>query len=206
MAMADRLRDVLRRLVCSAMLAATFVSASAVHAAVIAPGGQTTTVPATLYDPLSTLTAPLPAGQFLLPIEVTGAIDLQDWSFDLTFDGTVVAPLNLGGLYEGVYQAEFIADDPTTLSNITASGFPFKPGVLEGIAGFSSGASGDGVLAFILFEYLTGQDGGNPNFGIGSPPVQPVPEPGTMLLLTAAVLPLFWRQRRNSRGLRAGSR
>lgn len=204
--MADRLRDFLARLVCTGLLAVAFASAGAVHAALIAPGAQTTTVPAGLHDPFGTLSDPLPAGQFLLPIEVADAIDLQDWSFDLTFDGTVVAPLDLGGMYAGLYQAEFIVGDLTTLSNITTSGFPFKPGVLEGIAGFSSGATGDGVLAFVLFQYLADRPSDDPNFGIGSPPVQPVPEPGTMVLLTAALLPLAWRQRRHSQGQRATSR
>lgn len=203
MAMADRLRNAFLRIVCTGMLAAAFASAGAVHAALIAPGAQTTVVPAGLDDPLMTLSDPLPAGQFLLPIEVTGASDLQDWSFDLTFDATVVAPLDVGGFYQWVYQAEFGVAD-LTLSGITSSGL-LLPGVLQGVAGFSSGVSGNGVLAFVLFEYLT-DEGGDPNFGIGGPTVQPVPEPGTTVLLTAALLPLAWQRRRHDRGPRAASR
>jgi len=177
----------LRRLVCSGVLAAAVV-VPAGAAAVISAGTPTTTVPTTLADPLGSLSLGLQSGQFLLPIEITGASGLQDWNFDLTFDGAVVAPLDVGGLFQSVYQAEFSDVDPT-LSDITSGGLSL-PGVLQGIAGFSSGLSGDGVLAFVLFEFLPNQIGNDPGFGIGNPPVQPVPEPGTVLLLAAALLAL----------------
>jgi PEP-CTERM motif len=193
----------LPRLLGETVLAVTaLVFVGAVNAAVIEPGTQTTSVPAAIYDPLLTLTDPLPMGQFLLPIEITGASGLQDWSFDLTFDENVVAPLDVSGLYQSVYQAEFSAVDPT-LSNITSSGL-LGTGVLEGIAGFSSGVSGNGLLAFVLFEYLPDQSGNDPNFGIETqdPPIQQVPEPGTMLLLVLALLTLARMQRVRGRRLR----
>jgi hypothetical protein len=148
-------------------------------------------VPAALYDPFSTLTEPFPAGQVLLPIQISGASGLQSWNFDLTFDETVVAPLDIGGLYQSVYQAEFNAGD-LTLSDITSSGLA-GTGVLAGIAGFSSGVSGDGLLAFVLF-------------GIDNPTVQQAPEPGTMLLLAAALLTLGWMQRAGGARRRATAR
>jgi hypothetical protein len=186
-----------------ALAAAVFVS-GAVHAAVIAPGAQTTNVPAALDDPLTpaTLVDPLPAGQFLLPIEISGASSLQNWSFDLTFDETVVEPLDVGGLYFSVYQAEFSGADPT-LSDITSSGLSL-PGLLAGIAGFSSGVSGDGLLAFVLFEYLPDQQTRDPNFGIENPSIPQVPEPGTMLLLAAALPTLAWAKKRSA-GQRSSS-
>src|SRR5215510_3790009 len=71
----------------------------------ILPGTPTTTVPSSLFDPPpGTLSSPLPANQFLLPIEITGAIGLQDWSFDLNFDDSIVSPVDAGGLYQSVYQ------------------------------------------------------------------------------------------------------
>ena len=74
------------------------------NAAVISPGTPTTNVPSSLSDPLSTLSSPLSTGQFLLPVDITGANGLQDWSFDLHFDASRVAPLDLGGLFNWVYQ------------------------------------------------------------------------------------------------------
>lgn len=191
--MTNLLLVALRRLLfVPALTAAVFVSGT-VHAALIAPGAQTTSPPAALFDPFATLADPLPSGQFLLPIEITGASGLQSWSFDLTFDDTVVAPLDVGGLYQSVYQAEFNAGDPT-LSNITSSGL-LGTGLLQGIAGFSSGVSGDGLLVFVLFEYLPDQQTRDPNFGVENPSIQQAPEPGTMLLLAAALLTLAWTQR-----------
>lgn len=187
-----------------AALAVTLFVSGAVSAAVIAPGLQTSNVPVALSDPLSTLTDPLPVGQFLLLIEISGASGLQDWSFDLTFDGNVVAPLDVGGFFQSVYQAEFSAVDPA-LSNITVSGLSL-PGMLQGIAGFSSGVSGDGLLAFVLFEYLPGQSGSDPNFGIENPTIQQAPEPGTMLLLAAALLTLGWAKRSADRRSRLQAR
>lgn len=173
--------------------------ASASRAAVISASTPTISVPAALYDPFTTLTSPLPTGQILLPIKITGANGLQDWSFDLAFDDTVVTPLDTGGLYQSVYQAEFNAAD-TTLSNITSSGF-LGTGVLEGIAGFSSGVSGDGLLAFVLFEYLPGQNTNDPSFGIEHPAIaQSAPEPGTLVLLVAALAAAGVRRKADRKG------
>jgi hypothetical protein len=108
---------------------------------------------------------------------------LQDWSFDLSFIDGVVSPLDVGGLFQSVYQAEFNASDPT-LSNFTSSGFLF-PGLLQGIAGFSSGVSGDGLLAYVLFQQL---GPGDPGFSIGNAVINQVPEPGTLTLLASALV------------------
>ena len=91
--------------------------------AAILPGTTTTTVPSCLSDPLGTLSSPLPANQFLLPIEITGASGLQDWSFDLNFTDGVVSPVDAGGFFQSVYQAEFNAADPT-LSDILKQRLP----------------------------------------------------------------------------------
>src|SRR5215510_1680436 len=131
---------------------------------VISPGPPTTSIPSSLFDPLASLSPPLPGDEFLLPIEITGANGLQDWSFDLNFDDSVVIALDAGGLYQSVYQAEFNGSDPT-LSNITSSGFLFL-GSLQGIAGFSSGVSGDGLLAYVLFEFQPGKQDPFPAFSV----------------------------------------
>ncbi|MCU0938538.1 MAG: hypothetical protein MUC86_05220 [Burkholderiaceae bacterium] len=182
--------------------AAALLLAGAAHAALILPGTPTTGVPTGAHDPLATLTDPLPAGQFLLPIEVSGASGLKDWVFDLGFDDAVVAPLDVGGLYQHVYQAEFSVADPT-LSDITSSGLVL-PGALLGVAGLSWGLDGDGTLAYLLFEFRAGREGQNPGFFIDPPDPpdpQPVPEPPLPWLLGSALLALAV-MRRGGRGAR----
>ena len=173
-----------------ALAALVAVSMPRAEATVISAGTPTTSVPSSLSDPLSSLPSPpspLPAGEFLLPIEITGAAGLQSWSFDLLFDDTIATPFDAGGLTQSVYQAEFNGTDPT-LSNITSSGFLF-PGVgLEGVAGFSTGVSGDGLLAYILFAFQPGQADPFPSFSIDNATVQQAPEPGTVGLLGGGLL------------------
>ena len=181
-----------------AMAALVAVSMPRAEATVISAGTPTITVPSSLSDPLGTLTSPLPTGEFLLPIEITGAAGLQSWSFDVLFDDSIATPKDVFGLFGSVYQAAFNATDPT-LSDITASGF-LSPGVgLQGVAGFSSGVSGDGLLAYILFAFQPGQDE-FPSFSIANATVQQAPEPGTIVLLVGSLLLLsilrvVWRGR-----------
>jgi hypothetical protein len=182
-----------REKVCAALLLAValIVPSLGGQAALISPGTPTTSIPSALVDPVSSLSSPLPAGEFLLPIEITGAIGLQDWSFDLNFTDGVVSPLDVGGLFQSVYQAAFNAADPTP-SNITSSGFLF-PGSLQGIAGFSSGVTGDGLLAYVLFEQLT--PGVDPGFSISNAVItQAAPEPATLALLAGALVVLGGRR------------
>ena len=168
-----------------ALAALVAVSMPRAEATVISAGTPTTSVPSSLSDPLSSLPSPpspLPAGEFLLPIEITGAAGLQSWSFDVLFDDTIATPFDAGGLTQSVYQAEFNATDPT-LSNITSSGFPVAGVGLQGVAGFSTGVSGDGLLAYILFAFQPGQADPFPSFSIDNATVQQAPEPGTVGLL-----------------------
>jgi hypothetical protein len=157
----------------------------------ILPGTPTTSIPSSLFDPLGSLSPPLPANEFLLPIEITSANGLQDWSFDLNFTDGVVTPVDAGGLFQSVYQTEFNTSDPT-LSNITTSGF-LVPGSLQGIAGFSSGVSGDGLLAYVLFEQL--MPGVDPGFSISNAVItQAAPEPAALVLLASAFILLGGRK------------
>lgn len=173
-----------RALVGALALVASATSLPA-QAAVIQVGTPQAVLPGTLRDPLGTLSAGLPADAILVPIEITGASGLQDWGFDLTFDGTVVQPLDLFGLYQWVYQAEFSATEPAA-SDITASGFLLGD-LLQGVSGFSSGISGDGVLAFLLFQFLPAHGDSDPGFEIVDPPVNQTPEPGSLALLAASL-------------------
>jgi hypothetical protein len=133
---------------------------------------------------------PLGAGDFLLPAEISGATNLQFWQFTLLFDNTVVQEVDPGDGTSGIYSAEFAPGDLNSLSFIL-SGFPFNfLGEVNTIAGeypsLLIGPSGNGPLAFILFECLDVENCSNANFS--TPPegvtiVQGAPEPATLVLL-----------------------
>jgi hypothetical protein len=123
-----------------------------------------------------------PSGTFYVPVEISGAVSLQNWQFSLTFDNTVVQEVDPLDGRSGIYGAEFTPGDPNSQSFIL-SGFPFNIfGVVDTVAGsypsLLNGPSGDGVLADILFEFLPGQENNNPHFSItGAVVLAPVPAP-----------------------------
>ena len=162
---------------------------------------------------------------FALPVQINDAIELSEWSFDLTYDpadlqintacdpfgGDLFCSLTTGAVTEGEFFAAgapfnllipgFIALDPVTIA---------QTGSLFGVNGLYGGAlpspSGAGVLAYIQFLQLGDGDGGiDVDDGIDEPdPVTSVPEPGTAALSRrgpVAVAPC--RRRVMSRRLRA---
>lgn len=140
----------------------------------------------------SYLPAP-PARAFYVPVDISGAANLQSWQFSLNFDSTVVEVVDLFDGSSGIYGAEFTPEDVNSRSFILG-GFPLT-GVVDGVAGsypfFPSGPSGDGVLADILFEFLPGQNGNNPNFSITNASVfqaVPAPEVGSLNFLVGLAL------------------
>jgi hypothetical protein len=165
--------------------------------AILAPvGAQTISVGSFPLNPVPSYLPPLPLPppeEFYVPVEISGAVSLQNWQFSLKFDNTVVQEVDPLDGSSGIYGAEFIPGDATSLSNILA-GFPL-PGVVDGVAGsypfLLNGPSGDGVLADILFEFLPGQEGKNPNFSITNAVVLapvPAPEAGSLGLLAGLAL------------------
>lgn len=137
----------------------------------------------------------IPADTFLVPIEISDALTLQSWQFDLLFDNTVVEVVDPFDGSSGIYGAEFTPSESDSLSFILG-GFPLNfLGLVDGVAGMYpsllDGPSGDGVLAYILFGFVDGP--GDPNFRIADATVQQqVPEPSTLALLAAAFLLLGW--------------
>ena len=186
---------------CLAMLIAGRVEAGLI----ISPGTPTTTVPAYLTDGSYlfgiTIPTPLSPGEFLLPVNITGATNLQNWGFDLSFNSSVVQEVDPGDGTAGIYGAEFTAGDQTTLSFILG-GFPLNPlGQVQGVAGsypsLLVGPSGDGPLAYILFQFQQGQEGNNPGFSVANTTVvQGAPEPATLFLLATGLVILGGRHRR----------
>ena len=168
---------------------------------IISPGLPTTTVPTYLTDgsyPFPTSVSPLDPDEFLLPVIITGAVNLQFWQFTLLFDNTVVEHVDTGDGSSGIYGAEFTSGDPSSLSFIL-SGFPLNPsGLIDTVGGsypsLLTGPSGDGDLALIVFRFIEGQETNDPDFRVQDPSVvQGVPEPATLVLLLSALVLLFGR-------------
>lgn len=176
--------------------------ASASRAGVISVGTPTTSVPTHLADGsyLFGITVNLGPDQFLLPVGITGAVNLQTFQFDLTFDNTVVQQVDPGDTTSGIYGAEFTAGDANSLSFILG-GFPFNSlGLVDDVAGsypaLINGPTGDGDLAYILFEFLPGQQDDDPGFGVEDPLIQQqAPEPATIALLIVALAALGVQRR-----------
>jgi len=178
---------------------------------IISPGTPTTTVPTYLTDGSYlfgiTVPDPLPAGEFLEPVDISGAVNLQFWQFTLLFDNTVVNEVDPLDGTSGIYGAEFTDADLNSLAFILG-GFPFNfLGEVDSVAGaypsLVTGPSGDGVLAFILFQCLDQENCSNPGFSIsGTQVVQGAPEPATLALLASGLVLLGGRRlfRRDPRG------
>jgi hypothetical protein len=189
--------------------AATLVLSGAVNAALVSAGIPTTSVPSYLTDGsyLFGITVSLGPDQVLLPVEITGTANLQNWQFDVLFDNTVVQEVDPSDGTSGIYGAEFTSGDSNSLSFILG-GFPDNSsGLVDGVAGFYpsliNGPSGDGVLAYILFEYLPGQQTNDPGFGIENVTIaQQVPEPSTLALLVATLLIVSFARRASAAAVR----
>jgi hypothetical protein len=148
--------------------------------------------------PVPSYISPLPTDAFLVPVEISGAVNLQNWQFDLLFDNTVVEEVDPWDGSSGIYGAEFTPGDPSSISFIL-SGFPFNfLGKVDTVAGaypsLLTGPSGDGVLAFVLFDFLPGQETEDPKFSIQNVAVQQVPEPATLQLLAIVIMLLGVRR------------
>lgn len=194
MSQVNTVRAMLAPLLFASLALAGGFFTSASQAALISAGTPTTSVPTYLTDGtyLFGITVTLGPNQFLLPVEIEGAANLQSWQFDLLFDNAVVEVVDPSDGSAGIYGAEFTPGDAGSLSFIFSS-FPFNfLGLVDDVAGshpgLLGGASGDGALAYVLFGFLPNQANNNPNFRIDNAVVLQVPEPAALSLLALALL------------------
>jgi hypothetical protein len=176
---------------CALLLLSTYTQAAVIS---VGPFPESSPAPA-----IST-----PPNTFLVPVDVSGAASLQTFQFDLLFNPTVVQVFDPFDGSSGIYGAEFVPGDTNTQSFILG-GFPLNAlGLVDDVAGsypsLLDGVTGDGTLAYILFEFLPGQEANNPGFTVANPsvtelPTQQVPEPN-MLLLVGTLLILAVQFRR----------
>lgn len=160
-----------------------------------------------------------PPEVFALPIEITGAVALVTWQFDLSFDPGVVQVNELcvpfsssGDLYCGDFPSGPVTEGPFTSSGSLFQTL-FVPGVVDNTSGLVSivaggyvdlppGPSGAGTLAYVEFYWVDPdpEKHGNPRFSVESASVtSSVPEPGTLALLASGML-LLGMARVTSRG------
>jgi hypothetical protein len=143
---------------------------------------------------------------FALPIEITGAVNVTSWTFDLTSDPTDVQVNTSCDPFSGDIYCSFLTGYATE-GDFFAAGAPFNvltPGfvdldpstfaqtgllfdVTDTYAGPPPSPSGSGTLAFIEFTLL---GSGDSPISVNGTPVSDstVPEPGTLALLTTGLL------------------
>ncbi len=146
------------------------------------------------------------ATTFAIPIEISDAVQVSSWTFDLTYDPTDVQVNTACDPFGGdIYCSLLIG--PVTEGDFFAAGAPFnlldpgfvnldpitfaQTGLLFGVNGAYGGGSpapsGTGTIAFVEFTQLG--NGNSPIVVTGSAnSVTPVPEPATLTLLATGLL------------------
>jgi hypothetical protein len=144
---------------------------------------------------------------FIVPVEITGAVQLTSWQFSLTFNPTDVQ-INTGcdpttdpfcdPIFGPVTQGPFFLSmalfppffDPGFIFNST--------GLLDAVAGAwqdpPPGPSGDGILAYVEFITTANGTGESPITVTGVSTTSSVPEPATLVLLASGLVLLSGRR------------
>lgn len=185
---------------------ATVVLASCIAWALAIPGALAAVLAVGPYTP--TATAPL-----VVPITVTGAVNLDAFTFDLGFDPTAFAIATSCDPFGDPY-CDFVTGPVTPGNFYAASAFPalFEPGfILLDANGTQTGRllavtgawqdpgpapSGDGILAYVEFVALPGASLDAPIVVTGPALPFAVAEPETCALTAAAVAALVATTRR----------
>jgi hypothetical protein len=152
---------------------------------------------------------PITATTFALPINIIDGLDVIAWEFDLTSDPTDVQVNTTCDPLSGDICCSLVTSYVTE-GDFFASGAPFnlltpgfvdldlitgeQTGLLFGVNGAYGGSppppSGDGTLAFVEFTII-GTGNSVITVSGSATSATPVPEPGTLALLTTGVLPLL---------------
>lgn len=143
---------------------------------------------------------------FVVPVDITDAVDLITWQFDLVFDPTIVQiNVTCDPFTDAFCDLIF---GPVTEGPFTKGPFSlFVPGVIDNVNGLLSlvaggfgdpppGPSGDGTLAYVEFVQLVA---GDPNIHVvnaATTSSSVVPEPATLLLLTSGLAMVGAHRRR----------
>jgi len=138
---------------------------------------------------------------FIVPVEITGAVQLTSWQFSLSFDPTDVQ-INTGcdrttdtfcdPLFGPVTQGPFFSSI-ALFPPFFDPGFIFNgSGLLDAVAGAwqdpPPGPSGDGILAYMEFITTENGTGESPITVTGVSTTTSVPEPTTLALLIGGLL------------------
>ena len=140
---------------------------------------------------------------FLVPIVITGAVELISWQFDLAFDPNdlqINFPANLDPVTEGPFFLSVAQFPPLFIPGFIVN----DQGLLLGVAGAwqdpPPGPSGNGILAYVEFVAKTGDSTIRVDNVLISSSF--IPEPTALLLMATGLIVLsagrISRRRRGS--------
>jgi hypothetical protein len=158
----------------------------------------------------------LPNNRFVVPIDITDGSNVTAWQLDVTYDATDVEVATACDPFADAYCSFWTG--PVSEGNFFSSGAPYnllnpgfvgldvftsaQTGLLFGVSGAFAGVSpfpsGDGTLAFVLFDLM---GPGSSVISISNPSVTStaVPEPGTLIYLTIGLFLMRRATRRLNR-------
>ena len=170
-----------------------------------------TYIPPPPYAPLST---------FVVPIDITGAVDLTFWQFDLSYDASDVqintgcdpfsdpycslftGPVTEGPFFGSVSSFNVFNPGFILLDGITLEQLGQLIAVNDSFGGSLPGPSGDGILAYVEFITTATGTGTSPITVVGASTTSSAPEPSTLALFVGALV-LLGSRRMAGRGQRS---
>ena len=168
-------------------------------------------------DPIISVGTFIPPGPFgpnttfVVPIVITGAVQLTSWQFSLSFNPADVQ-INTGcdpttdtfcdPLFGPVTEGPFFSS-VATFPPFFDPGFIFNDlGLLDAVAGawqdLPPGPSSDGILAYVEFITTANGTGESPITVVGASTTSSVPEPTTLVLLASGLVLLGSRRLRRN--------